>query len=110
MTIGAAWNIDNPKKPFAEFDAHADIKIPMGFDDWLTELGVIYFAHDVTALSPLECASPGTYSSGTTLIRMRLAPAALFTPGVKYPFTIRLRGADGTTQDDRTLFLKVLQR
>lgn len=110
MTIGAAWNIDNPRKPYAEFDANADIKIPLGFVDWLAELGVIYSSHEVITAPPLECVSQGTYDGTTVLIRMRLLPGAQFTSGLKYPFTIRLKGADGTTQDDRTLWLRVLQR
>lgn len=108
--IGAAWNIEDPAKPWADWDPDADIKIPIGLDEWLAELGVGYATHDVIADAPLECASEGTYSAGTVLVRMKLATAATYTAGVKYPFTVRVFGDDGTTKDDRTLWLKVKER
>lgn len=111
MTIGAAWNLDDPAKPWALWDPHADVKIPLGLDDWLTvELGTTYGSHQIIAPAPLECADPGTYASGTVLVRMRLATGATFVPGQKYPFTVRVTGADTTTKDDRTLWLKVKDR
>ena len=108
--IGDAWNIDDPKKPWTDWDPEADVKIPIGLDDWLTELGVGYGDHEILAAAPLECASEGVYSAGTVLVRMKLAAAATYVPGVKYPFTVRVSGDDGTTQDDRTLWLKVKDR
>lgn len=112
--IGAAWNVDNPAKPFADFDAEADIKIPIGLAAWLAELGVGYGSHEVLVPLPLECASPGTYGSddaGTVLVRMRVKPGeTVAAAATKYPFTIRVNGDDGTTQDDRTFYLKVYER
>lgn len=110
MTIGAAWNIDDPAKPWTDWDPNADIKIPFGFDEWLAELGVGYLSHEVLTANPLECADEGTYTAGTALIRMKLAASAVYTEGTKYPFTIRVHGDDTTTQDDRTLWLKVKTR
>lgn len=108
--IGDAWNVDDPAKPWALWDPEADVKIPVGLDDWLTELGVGYDSHDVLTSAPLECASEGVYSAGTVLIRMKLVTAAVYEAGLKYPFTIRVFGDDGTTRDDRTLWLKVKDR
>jgi hypothetical protein len=108
--IGEAWNIDDPTKPWALFDVEANIPIPIGLDDWLGEIGATYGSHTVLAAAPLECANPGTYSAGTILVRMKLAPSPVFSSGSKYPFTIRVVGADGITQDDRTLWLRVVSR
>lgn len=110
MTIGAAWNIDDPAKPWTDFDPHADIKIPFGFDEWLLELGVAYQDHQVITAAPLECADKGTYTDGRALVRMRVATGATYSAGLKYPFTIRVFGADGTTKDDRTLYLRIVER
>lgn len=110
MTIGAAWNIDDPAKPWCDWDPNANIRIPIGVADWLTELGTTYASHDVLTAAPLECADEGTHSAGTILVRMKLAAAPTFTEGVKYPFTIRVFGSDGLTQDDRTLWLRVKSR
>jgi hypothetical protein len=110
MAIGDAWNIDDPLKPWALWDPDANIKIPIGLDDWLAELGDTYGSHSIIAPAPLECASPGSYSAGTIMVRMKLAAAATYVAGRKYPFTVRLVGADGITTDDRTLYLKVKDR
>jgi len=111
MTIGSAWNISNPAKPFAIWDPDADIKIPIGLDDWLvTELGTTYSSHQVLTAPPLVCEDPGVYVAGTVAVRMALVAGAEFTAGVKYPFTVRVFGADGTTKDDRTFFLQVRER
>jgi hypothetical protein len=108
--IGDAWNIENPAKPWTDWDPEADVKIPVGLDDWLAELGVGYDSHEILTDAPLECASEGVYASGTILVRMKLVTAAVYSPGVKYPFTVGVFGDDGTTYDQRTLWLKVKDR
>lgn len=110
MTIGAAWNIDDPDKPWAKWDPEANIAIPIGITDWLTELGAAYGSHDIIAAPPLECVSEGTNVAGTITVRMKLVASPTYKSGAKYPFTIRLFGLDGATQDDRTLWLKVKDR
>ena len=110
MTIGAAWHIDDPAKPWADWDPDANIVIPIGLDAWLAQLGVAYSSHQIIAPAPLECASPGSYSAGTIGVRMKLVASPVYSPGTKYPFTVRVFGADGATKDDRTLWLKVKDR
>lgn len=110
MTIGAAWNVDDPAKPWALWDPNANIRIPIGVDDWIAELSTTYGSHQVIAAAPLECAEAGTYSAGTIVVRMKLVASPVYTAGVKYPFTIRITGVDGVTVDDRTLWLKVKER
>lgn len=110
MTIGEAWDISDPTKPWALWDPDANIVIPIGLDDWLTKLGVTYGSHSVITTDPLACLNQGLYSAGTIGVRMALANGAEFTPGLKYPFTVRVVGNDGTTRDDRTLWLKVKDR
>lgn len=111
--IGAAWDTSDPLKPWALFDSDADIKIPIGLAAWLAELGTTYNSHVVIAADPLECMNAGTMAgdgAGTVLVRMRRKPAAAFVANRKYPFTVRLVGSDGTTQDDRTFWLKLVSR
>ena len=110
MAIGDAWNIDDPAKPWALFDPDANIPIPIGLDDWLVEIGATYGSHSIIAVDPLECASPGTYVDGTILVRMKLQASPTYKAGSKYPFTVRVLGADSITTDDRTLYLKIKQR
>lgn len=110
MTIGAAWNIDDPTKPWALWDPDANIVIPIGLDSWLADIGSSYGSHQIITAAPLECASPGTYALGTIGVRMKLVTSPTYKAGTKYPFTVRLTGADSITKDDRTLWLKVKDR
>lgn len=113
MTIGAAWNITDPAKPWADWDPNANIAIPIGLAGWLAEIGATYGSHQVLTAAPLEVASLGTFEAdeaGTVRVRMKLVASPTFTQGAKYPFTLRVLGADGVTQDDRTLWLRVKDR
>lgn len=111
--IGNAWDVTDPLKPVAIFDTNADIRIPIGLNGWLAGLGVAYGGHEVIAPLPLECMEEGSYGSdeaGTVLVRIRVKPGAVFTLPLKAPFTVRVHGADGSTQDDRTFCLKLVSR
>ena len=110
MTTGAAWNVDDPAKPWALWDLIANIKIPIGIADWLTELGTSYGSHTITTAAPLECDDPGVHADGVIPVRMSLVATPTYKAGTKYPFTIRVVGADGLTVDERTLWLKVKDR
>lgn len=108
--IGAAWNVDNPAKPWALWDPDANIVIPIGLDDWLAELGTTYGSHQVLTAPPLQCVSAGSYTDGVIGVRMKLVASPTYIPGVKYPFTVRVIGSDSATQDDRTWWLMVKDR
>lgn len=110
MATGDAWNVDDPTKPWALWDPDANIKIPVYLDDWIAELSTTYGSHDIITAAPLECADEGTYVDGVIAVRMKLVATPSYTAGQKYPFTIRITGADGITKDDRTLYLKVKPR
>jgi hypothetical protein len=111
MSIGDAWNIDDPTKPWMLWDPDANIVIPIGIDDWLADLATTYSDHEVITADPLTCVSKGAYTSGQRIpIRMDLVASPTFTPGKKYPFTLRIKGTDGQTQDDRTFWLKIKDR
>lgn len=107
MAIGEMWNTSNPKRIWAWFDPDDDIKIPIGIDDRLTDLGVGYSSHEVIAASPLNCPDEGSYVSGQRIrVRMKRAAAASYSASTYYPFTVRISGDDGTTQSDLTLYLR----
>lgn len=109
MATGSFWNVDDPLKPWGLFDPDAVIVFPIEVDDWLASLATTYASHSIIANAPLECDDPGAYSAGIIPVRMSLVATPVYTPGTKYPFTIRIVGADGQS-DDRTLWLKVKSR
>ena len=104
------WSWFEQLTPEASPDARIEDWPRGGGKSSSVELGTTYASHDVLTDAPLECADEGTHSAGTILVRMKLAAAPIFTEGVKYPFTIRVFGSDGLTQDDRTLWLRVKSR
>lgn len=108
MTTGPAWDLSDPAKPVALFDPDAIRVIPFEVADILASMDTAYGSHTIIAESPLECVS-SVHQGGVISIRMKLATGAPYTSGSKYPFTVRLVGADGQ-QDDRTLWLKVKDR
>jgi hypothetical protein len=112
MATGEAWNLDNPTKPWALFDTNARIIIPFEIQDWLIELGTTYADHEILTDIPLECDG-SMHSNGVIAITMQLHPSAIldvdYVINTKYPFTVRLTGADGQI-DDRTLWLKLVHR
>lgn len=107
---GSAWNTDNPEKPWALFDSSQGTEIVLPFDitDWLAELSATYGSHEIIAATPLNAIS-SQHVAGVISVRMGIAVGAVFSSGVKYPFTIRLTCAD-TQRDDRTLWLKLKDR
>lgn len=109
MATGDFWNTDDPTKPWGLFDPDAEIVFPIDVAAWLSGLATTYASHTITADAPLECVDAGTHADGVIPVRMRLAAAAEYTSGRKYPFTIRIVGTDDQ-QDDRTLWLKVKPR
>lgn len=117
MATGAAWNEDDPTKPWALLDASSTtvVVFPINISAWISSLGSIYSSHSVVTASPLECVSPGAHLAGVLPVRMKLATGATYKSGTKYPFTIRLTTASGPDgggpqTDDRTLWLKLVDR
>jgi len=110
MTTGPAWDLSNKEKPVALFDPSAIRVIPYDPSALLVSMGTDYASHLVTAAEPLECLNQGTPTpEGIIPIRMAVKAGAAFSQGKKYPFTIRIVGADGQ-QDERTLWLKLKDR
>lgn len=113
--IGDAWITDDPDnprdRPYTVWDPDARKAIPIGLRDWIeNELGATYGSHDVVlpAGSPLELVDKGTFgadAAGTVLVKLQVRAGATFTEGLKYPFTVRVNGADAFTRDDQTFYL-----
>lgn len=108
MATGSYWNDPTGPKPWALFDTDAIIEIPIEIADWLDSLASTYQSHQILVDEPLECTG-SVIASNIITATMKVKAGATFTKGVKYPFTVRLVCADGQ-QDDRTLWLKLVDR
>lgn len=106
MTTGAAWHLDNPLKPWANFDAEAIRDIPVEWDLWFADIGSPHASHTVIAAAPLVIL--GSAETGG-IIKVRVSTDGTGTLGNKYPFTVRVVAVDGE-QDDQTLWLKLILR
>lgn len=109
MATGTFWNVDDPKKPWGQFDPDAELVFPIDISAWLTALAMTYASHTVTADAPLELVSAGTHAAGILPVRIKVAAAATYVQGTKYPFTVRIVGADGQ-KDERTWWLQLKDR
>lgn len=107
MATGAAWDVrTNPARPTARLDMDAIRDIPVDWSDWLDDIGSTYASHTVTAAAPLVHVG-STETEGIIKVRIRTDGTA--TPGQRASFTVRIVAADGQ-QDERTLWLKLVQR
>lgn len=108
MTTGAAWNVDDPYKPWARFDKDAIREIPFDWSEWLTDIGSTYASHTIICQTGLECPS-STQAGGVITATIQKASAATLEVGKKYTVTCRIVAANGE-QDDQTLWLKIVER
>lgn len=105
MATGAFWNVDNPKKPWGSFDPNDILIFPIDVSALLADMGVAYASHSVITAAPLECVS-SSHSNGVISVKMKLVTSPTYVEKTKYPFTLRVVGADGQ-QRDKTWLLKV---
>jgi len=108
MTTGAAWNVDDPLKPWAYFDPNAIRELPFDWTDWLTDIGSTYSSHTIIVDTGLECTT-STQASGVITATIKKAAAETLTAGTKYGVTCRIVAANGE-QDDQTLRLKIFEK
>ena len=108
MSTGAAWNIDDPYKPWARLDKDAIREIPFDWTEWLTDIGSSYASHTMIVDTGLECTT-SVQASGVITATIKKATASTLTVGTKYGVTCRIVAANGE-QDDQTLWLKIVER
>lgn len=108
MTTGAAWNVDDPFKPWARFDKDAIREIPFDWTEWLTDIGSTYASHTIICQTGLECTT-SVQASGVITATIQKASAATLVLGTKYSVTCRIVAANGE-QDDQTLYLKIVEK
>ena len=109
MTTGAAWNLDNPRKPWAYFDPDATREIPFDWIDWLADIGSTYASHSIIVVAGgLQCSS-SSQSGGIITAVIKKAVAGTLTVGQKYAVTCRITAANGEI-DDQTVYLKIFER
>lgn len=108
MPTGAAWNLDDPYKPYARFDKDAIREIPFDWTAWLTDIGSTYASHTIICATGLECTT-SVQAAGVITATIQKDSAETLTLGTKYAVTCRIVAANGE-QDDQTLWLKIVER
>lgn len=111
MPTGSFWNVSNPTKPWGLWDPDAQLPIPFDWTDWLTDEGAVYVSHEIIPDPVLEEVESDE-SAGVIVVLLKLATAAAYVAGTKYPLTCRITAtANGLTLiDDRTVYLKIVER
>lgn len=105
MTTGLAWNVSNPLKPVALFDADAIRDIPINWADWLADIESGY-AGDTYSCSPELEITGSTQALGIIKLRVQAKAGETLVTGQKYFVTSHIIAADGQ-EDDQTLYLRV---
>lgn len=108
---GAAWNVTNPDKPWCLFDPDARLPIPMDWSEWLEQVGATYASHEIIVGPELEEVT-SSHSDGIITVLVQEATGQAAAVGTKYPVTCRITATAGplTIRDDRTVYLKIVER
>jgi hypothetical protein len=108
---GDFWNMDNPLKPWGLFDSNARLPIPMDWSQWIESEGATYTGHTIITGPELEAVS-SSHTSGVITMLIQVADGQTATIGKKYPVTCRIAATVGalTISDDRTVYLKIVER
>jgi|GEM_PF-1149365 len=111
MTTGAFWNVSNPTKPWGLFDKDAQLDLPFDWSAWLLDSGASYVSHSFEPSDALEVVS-SVESAGVIVALVRVKVGFTPTIGQKYPLTIKIEAITGsmTLKDDRTVYLKIVER
>lgn len=111
MTTGAFWDVSNPMKPVGLFDRHAQLDIPFDWSAWLTDKGASYSSHTIEVDASLTCVS-SNHSAGVISALIKVTTPADVAVGTKLAVTCKLVATLGamTLKDDRTVYLKVVER
>lgn len=108
MPTGAAWNVDDPYKPWARFDKDAIREIPFDWSEWLADIGSTHASHTIICEEGLECTD-SVHAAGFITATIRKDPTKTLELGKKYTVTCRIVAANGE-QDDQTLRLQIVEK
>ena len=108
MATGAAWNVDNPLKPWALFDVDAVRDIPFDWSVFLASIGSTFTSATAIAAQGLEVVSV-TPSDGVAIVRIRKDPEIALVANQKYAVTCHIVAGNGE-EDDQTVYLKIAER
>ena len=108
MATGEAWNLDDPKKPWAYFDPNSIRDIPFEWVVWLADIQSSYQSHTFAAAAGLSVVS-SIQSGGIIKVRIKKDPALPLLAGQKYSVKCHITAADGQ-EEDQTLFLKIIEK
>ncbi len=108
MSTGEAWNLDDPKKPWAYFDPNSIRDIPFEWDVWLDDIQSTYASHALSVSAGLTAVN-SIQSGGIIKVRIKKDPALPLAVGQFYSVTCHIVAADGQ-EEDQTLFLKIIEK
>lgn len=108
MTTGDFWNLDNPAKPWGEFDPSDVINIPYDWAEWLSGQGTSYSSHEMKLPAEFESLDVGV-SNGVVLVQVKVKAGEAVTINKKYPITCHIVALDGQERD-KSVYLKIVER
>lgn len=111
MTTGAFWDVTNPLKPWGIFDPDAQLNIPFDWAAWLADAGATYVSHTLTCDPVLEVVADAE-QAGVVMALVHVKAGQTPSVGTKYFVTCHIVATAGsmTLEDDRTVWLKMVER
>ena len=97
------WNVSNAAKPKGVKDPDAVLDYPVDFSEWLADISDTYASHTILVSSGLTLDSS---SESGGIITPVLSGGVV---GATESFTVRITTTAGRV-DDRTFFLKIVER
>ena len=97
------WNVSNAAKPKGVKDPDAVLDYPVDFSEWLADISDTYASHTILVSAGLTLDSS---SESGGIITPILSGGVV---GATESFTVRITTTAGRV-DDRTFFLKIVER
>jgi len=104
----AFWNTSNPLIPWGYFDTDAVLDIPFDWTEYLAGIPDTYKSHVITPEAPLECILSEAVL-GVITARVRVIAGQTPIIGKMYGLKCHLK-TTGDQEDDRTVYLKMVNR
>lgn len=100
------WDTFDPLKPTGIKDPDAVLDYPIDFSAWLADMGATYTGHSITHTGTIT-TDAGIQSAGIITVVVSGG-----TVGETASFTVRINAtvSGSTRTDDRTFYLKIMER
>ena len=116
-TTGAAWDLENPKKPVVEHDPQDELDYPLDWTDFLSETSttlvtVVASFPATTPTNPMKLIAGNIFAAGLKFMARIGVDSGIYVSAThdnkKFPVTFTATDSSGQIKQ-RTLWFKLVQ-